>query len=286
MGRGKAGGCRLSPLALVLSAGLASGGAWAAPAADALPSGGQVVAGQAGIGHSGNTLTVSQGSDKAIIDWQRFDIGRAAAVQFLQPSSSSVALNRVLSGEASQIYGSLTANGKVYLVNPAGVVFGSGSKVDVGALVASTLDISNEDFLAGRLVFSRAGSTGSITNAGEITAADGGLVALLAPTVRNEGVIRARLGTVALAAGDKVTLAAGADGLLQVALEPSTVQTLIENKQLIVADGGQVLMTSKAADALSAGIVANSGTVQARTLAEKEGRILLLADMSHGEVKH
>ncbi len=287
LGRGKAGGGRLSPLALVLSAGLAaSGGAWAAPAADALPSGGQVVAGQAGISHSGNTLTVSQGSDKAIIDWQRFDIGGAAAVQFLQPSSSSVALNRVLSGEASQIYGSLTANGKVYLVNPAGVVFGSGSKVDVGALVASTLDISNEDFLAGRLVFSREGATGSVLNQGEITAADGGLVALLAPTVRNEGVIRARLGTVALAAGDKVTLAAGADGLLQVALEPSTVQTLIENKQLIVADGGQVLMTSKAADALSAGVVANSGTVQARTLAEKEGRILLLADMSHGEVKH
>jgi len=285
-GRGKAGGRSLKPLAVVLAAGFVASGAWAAPAADALPTGGQVVAGQAGISQSGNTLTVSQGSDKAIIDWQRFDIGSSAAVQFLQPSSSSVALNRVLSGDASQIYGSLTANGQVYLINPAGVVFGSGSKVDVGALVASTLDITNEDFLAGRLVFSRDGATGSVLNQGEITAAEGGLVALLAPTVKNEGVIRARLGTVALAAGDKVTLAAGADGLLQVALEPATVQTLIENKQLIVADGGQVLMTSKAADALSAGIVANSGTIQARTLQEQEGRILLLADMSHGEVRH
>jgi len=285
-GRGKAGGRSLKPLAVVLAAGFVASGAWAAPAADALPTGGQVVAGQAGISQSGNTLTVSQGSDKAIIDWQRFDIGSSAAVQFLQPSSSSVALNRVLSGDASQIYGSLTANGQVYLINPAGVVFGSGSKVDVGALVASTLDITNEDFLAGRLVFSRDGATGSVLNQGEITAAEGGLVALLAPTVKNEGIVSARLGNVVFAAGDKVTLAAGADGLLQVALEPATVQTLIENKQLIVADGGQVLMTSKAADALSAGIVANSGTIQARTLQEQEGRILLLADMSHGEVRH
>ncbi|GBG01693.1 hypothetical protein AZSI13_10210, partial [Azospira sp. I13] len=111
-------------------------------------------------------------------------------------------------------------------------------------------------------------------------------MALLAPTVKNEGIISARLGSVALAAGDKVTLEGGANGFLQVAVAPATVKTLIENKQMIVADGGQVVMTSKAADALSAGVVANSGTVQARTLQEKEGKILLLADMDHGEVQH
>ncbi|WP_109040719.1 MBG domain-containing protein, partial [Azospira sp. I13] len=150
----------------------------------------------------------------------------------------------------------------------------------------STLDITNEDFLAGKLRFTRNGATGAILNQGELKAGDGGLVALLAPTVKNEGIVSARLGSVALAAGDKVTLEGGANGFLQVAVAPATVKTLIENKQMIVADGGQVVMTSKAADALSAGVVANSGSVQARTLQEKEGKILLLADMSHGEVQH
>jgi len=283
---GSAGKPHLTPLALLLAGALGNPAFAAPPAANALPTGGQVVAGQASVAQSGNAMTVTQGSDKAILNWQTFDIGSQASVRFIQPSTGSVTLNRVLSGEASQIYGKLGANGHVFLVNPAGVVFGAGSKVDVGGLVASTMDITNEDFLAGRLDFRRNGASGGISNQGEITAGDGGLLALLAPTVRNEGIISARLGKVALAAGDRVTLQAGVNGLLQVALEPSTVKTLVENRQLIVADGGQVIMTSKAADALAAGVVSNRGTVRARSLQEKEGRILLLADMAHGEVEH
>ena len=271
----------LLPLALILCAAPALA---AVPALSVLPTGGQVTAGQAAISQSGSAMTINQSTDKAILNWQSFDIGSQATVRFSQPAASAVALNRVLAGEASQIYGNLSANGQVYLVNPAGIVFGPGSRVDVGGLVASTLNITDADFLAGNRTFSRNNATGSITNQGQITAADGGLIALLAPTVVNEGVITARLGNVALAAGDKITLAAGADGLLQLAIDPATLQTLIDNRQLIVADGGQVLMTSKAADALSAGVVANSGTIQARTLQEHEGRILLLADMAHGEV--
>jgi filamentous hemagglutinin family protein len=285
-GRGKS--CRgkaLRPAALVLGAALGLP-VWAQnPAANALPTGANVVAGQASVAQNGSQMTVNQGSSKAIIDWNSFNIGSGAAVQFIQPSTSAVALNRVIAGDASQIQGRLSANGQVWLVNPNGVVFGQGSKVDVGGLVASTLNISNEDFLAGKAVFSRNGATSSVVNRGEITAADGGQVALLAPTVRNEGIVRAQLGTVTLAAGDKVTLEAGANGRLQVALDPATVRTLVENKQLIVADGGQVIMTGKAADALSASVVANSGSIQARTLAQKDGRILLLADMTHGETR-
>jgi filamentous hemagglutinin family protein len=265
---------------------LVNGAFAASPAAGALPTAGQVVAGQASISQNGNAMNVVQGTDKAIINWNSFNIGSQASVRFQQPSSSSVVLNRVLAGEASQIHGSLSANGQVFLINPAGVVFGAGSKVDVGGLVASALDITNENFLAGRLQFQRNGAAGGITVQGQITVADRGLLALLAPTVKNEGILSARLGNVALAGGDKVTLSAGADGHLQVAVEPSTVKTLVENRQLIVAEGGQIIMTSKAADALSAGVVANSGTVQARTLQEREGRILLLADMAHGEVRH
>lgn len=287
-GRGKSCGRTLKPTVLLLAAAFAAP-AFAQttpPAPTTLPTGGQVVAGQAGIAQSGAAMTVSQGSARAIINWQGFDIGSQASVRFQQPSSSAVALNRVIAGDASQIHGQLSANGQVWLVNPAGIVFGAGSRVDVGGLVASTLDSTNEDFMAGKAVFSRNGATGGIENHGEITAADGGLVALLAPTVKNEGIVRARLGTVAFAAGERIALEAGADGLLHVALDPATVRTLIENKQLIVADGGQVIMTSKAADALAAGVVANPGTVQARTVAERAGRILLLADMAHGEVIH
>ena len=285
--KSSSGGLRTCSVGLLLAGTVASVTAYAAtPAPTALPTGGQVVAGQAGISQSGSSMTVNQGSNQAIINWQSFDIGSQASVTFHQPSASSVALNRVLSGEASQIYGKLNANGQVYVVNPAGVIFGTGSKVDVGGLVASTLDISNEDFLAGKLRFNRNGATGGITQQGEITVKDHGVLALLAPTVKNEGILSARLGNVVLAAGDRITLDGGANGYLQVAVEPATVKTLVENKQMIVADGGQVIMTSKAADALSAGVVANSGTVQARTLAEHEGRILLLADLGHGEVKH
>lgn len=272
----------LSVLALSLCAAPALA---AAPAPSALPTGGQVAAGTAAISQSNSAMTINQSTDKAILNWQSFNIGSQATVRFNQPASSSVALNRVMAGEASQIYGQLSANGQVYLVNPAGVIFGPGSRVDVGGLVASTLDTTDEDFLAGRRVFSRGNATGSIVNQGEITAADGGLVALLAPTVANDGVITARLGNVTLAGGDRLTMEGGVGGRLQLAVDPATMQTLIENRQLIVADGGQVLMTSKAADALAGSVVANSGTIQARTIAEQDGRILLLADMAHGEVK-
>jgi len=272
-----AGSALLAFSAMALAAG---------PAPNALPVGEQVVAGQAAVVRQGAQMTVNQGSDKAIINWQGFDIGAQAGVHFQQPAASSAALNRVVAGDASQIQGQLTANGQVYVVNPNGVVFGPGSQVNVGGLVASSLNITNQDFLDGKAVFSRGSATGAVENHGQITAADGGKVVLIGPTVKNEGLIQARLGTVALAAGDKVTLSAGADGLLQIAVDGATVDTLVENKQLIVADGGQVIMTSKAADALQASVVANSGTVRAQTIAQKNGRILLLADMDHGQTRH
>ncbi len=286
--RGKRGG--RGATTVVLLGGLLAG-AFALPAAagslapDTLPTGGQLVAGQAQIEQSASQMTIRQATDKAILHWQGFDIGSQAGVTFQQPSASAVALNRVLAGDASRIEGALNANGQVWLINPNGVIFGQGARVDVGGLVASTLDTSDEDFLAGRKRFTRSGATGAVENYGEITAAGGGLVALLAPTVRNEGVIRARLGQVVMAAGDAATLATGADGHLQIDLHPATVQTLIENRQMIIADGGEVVMTSAAADALSSGVVANEGTVQARTVQEKDGRILLLADMRHGETR-
>lgn len=286
----------LTPAALVLGMALglplsALAQAGTTIAANTLPTGGSVVQGSASIGQNGNAMAVQQGSDKAIINWSSFHIGKDASVQFIQPQNTSIALNRVIGSDGSQILGQLTANGQVWLVNPNGIVFGQGARVDVGGLVASTLNITDQDFRDGNYRFSRNlqgsgnGAVGGISNQGQITARDGGSIALLAPTVSNDGVLRAQLGTVAMAAGDRVTLSAGAHGLLQVEVDPSTIGTLVENKQLIVADGGQVIMTGKAADALSASVVSNTGTVQARTLQQKEGRILLLADMAHGRAQ-
>lgn len=263
----------LAAAAALLAAGSAL--AQQPPAPGALPTGGNVVAGQAAIAQNGANMTITQGSQQAILNWNSFNIGAQAHVNFVQPNASAVALNRVLSSDPSAIYGKLSANGQVFLVNPNGVIFGAGSRVDVGGLVASTMDIRNEDFLAGRMLFSRSGALGAVVNQGEIRAAEGGYVALLAPEVRNEGVIAAAKGTVALAAGDAVTLDFSGNRLVSFAVDPATVKTLIENKQLIEAQDGQVLMTARAADALLGATIKNSGTVEATSLTSRGGVIRL-----------
>ncbi len=138
--------------------------AWAAPA------GGRVVAGDASIAQSGTATTIRQSTDRVAIDWQSFGIAANESVRFLQPSSSSIALNRILGQDPSVILGSLSANGQVFLLNPNGVLFGRGAQVDVGGLVASTLNLTNENFMAGRYAFDRAGATGGVVNQGGIRA--------------------------------------------------------------------------------------------------------------------
>jgi len=262
-------GMLVAPLALALDTG-------------ALPQGGSVAAGTASIATQGNALTLTQDSNRAIVNWQSFDVGTNASVRFVQPSTTAATLNRVTGGPASQILGTMTANGQVYLVNPAGVLFGAGAQVNVGSLVASTLRIADADFLAGRDRFTLDGATGEVSNQGRITAADGGRVALLGARVSNTGTILAPLGDVALAAGRQITLSAGANGHLQIAVDPADVATLASNGGLIQADGGQVVLTAQGADALASAVVSNTGTMQARTVATREGRILLLADQDRG----
>jgi hypothetical protein len=177
----------------------------------------------------------------------------------------------------SQIYGNLSANGQVFLVNSQGIYFGPTARVDVGGLVASSLNITNENFLAGKYLFEKDGS-GSIINKGTINA---GYAAFLSPSITNEGVITAR--TVAMAAGDKVSLDFTGDNLINFSVDKGAVDALIENKGLIQADGGLVMMTAKAADTLTSAVVNNSGIIEARTIENRSGRILLLADMESGE---
>jgi filamentous hemagglutinin family protein len=234
------------------------------------PTGGTVVDGSAGISQSGAVTNINQSSGKAIINWQGFSIGGNETVNFNQPDRSSITLNRVIGNETSVISGALNANGQVFIVNSAGVLFGKGAQVNVGGLVASTLDISNANFMAGNYTFAGS-SSASIVNQGRIHAHGGGYVALLGNTVSNDGVIAARLGTVAMASGNKITLNFAGNSLVDVTIDEGTLNALVENKRAIRADGGQIIMTAKAADAVLSAQVNNSGIIQARTMAALTG---------------
>jgi filamentous hemagglutinin family protein len=249
----------------------------------AAPVGGVVVGGSAGIATSGTRTTITQGSQNAAIQWQAFGIGAAESVQFIQPGSSSVALNRVVGSDPSAIFGTLSANGQVFLVNPNGILFGKGASVNVGGLVASTLGIADADFMAGRYSFSGTGR-GSVVNEGALRA-DGGYVALLGTEVGNQGTISARLGSVALAAGQAITLDVLGGNLLHVTVDRGVVDALVRNGGLIQADGGQVLLTAQAAGAMLSGAVNNTGVIQAQTIATRNGTIKLLGDMGNGTVE-
>ena len=222
-------GCAVRPIALPVEyVFAASAPVWAAPVGE------QVVGGQASVSRTGANTLVTQSSDRAAINWQSFSIGEGETVRFAQPSASSVALNRVLGQNPSQILGSLSANGQVFLVNPNGVLFGQGARVDVGGLVASTLGISNSDFLAGRYRFGTDGVTGGtaqVTNVGSIIA-NGGYVALIGPQVKNSGSITAASGSVALAAGEQVTLNLNGNKLISLTVDKGALNTLADNHQI------------------------------------------------------
>ena len=250
----------------------------ALPATNALPTGAQVVAGQASVTANGSQMTVQQGTDKAILNWQSFDIGANAGVRFVQPGSGSVALNRVLGNDPSRIYGKLDANGKVFLVNGNGVLFGASARVDVGGLVASSLSLPDGDFLAGRYTFSGASSAGAVRNEGSIRTTNGGYVALLAPNVSNAGSIVAANGSVALGAGEQVGVDLRGDGLITLRVERGAVEAIAANSGLVQADGGRVEFSARGADALARATVNNTGIVQARGLVADGGSIRLAGD--------
>ncbi|MEI6651987.1 MAG: autotransporter-associated beta strand repeat-containing protein, partial [Chlorobiaceae bacterium] len=241
----------------------------------ALPAGGQITAGAGSIGSSGSRMTVNQGSQQMIANWSSFNIGTDASVQFIQPNVSATVLNRIADQNPSQILGSLSANGKVFLLNQSGIIFGKNARVDVGGLVASSLNMLDSDFLAAKYKFFTSGNAGKILNQGSIIVAPGGVVALIAPKVTNEGAITAKSGSAALGAGNKVSVDFTGDGLITLTVDQGVIDALVENKGLVKADGGLVVMTASAADALSQSTVNNSGIIEANTLQQQGGRILL-----------
>lgn len=249
---------------------------WAfSTAAHAEPTAGVVTAGSATISANGaGNLVINQTSQNTTLNWQSFNIGTGESVRFVQPNSGAVAINRVVGSDPSRVLGNLSANGKVFLINPNGVLFGKEASVNVGGLVASTLDLTEADFAAGRYRFGGTG-TGEVINLGTLRADDGGFIALLGNKVGNQGVISAPLGTVSLAAGAAVTLGVGTDGLLQVAVDKSAWNALASNGGLIQADGGAVYLSAQARDALLGTVVDHTGIIQANSLGQRNGRVVL-----------
>lgn len=163
----------------------------------AVPQGGQVTAGSGQISQTGTTTTIQQNSQNISLTWKSFNTDRGNTVNFVQPNATAMAVNRILDTNGTLFLGTLNANGVVYVINPNGVVFGQGAQVNVGGLVASTLDVSDKQVGTSRQTFS-GNSAAAVSNAGAITASNGGSVVLLGNQVSNTGTIVAASGTVAM----------------------------------------------------------------------------------------
>ena len=214
----------------VLLGGLLAGQAYAASgAAIALPSGESVAFGSATFDRGTPLkLTVNQTSNKLITNWNSFDVGSAATVQFIQPNANSVVLNRVTSASPTTISGKVSANGQFMLVNPNGIVFGAGSQVSASSITASSLQITNSSFASGNYLFTRGTATGSVENNGTLTAT-AGHVFLLAPTIKNAGSIVATGGNVSLVNGDQLNTTT------TTVVQPSSIAAFIKNTGSIQA---------------------------------------------------
>ena len=248
----------------------------------AMPEQGKVVAGQGEIVRPDDkTMVINQKTDRLALDWQKFNIAKDEKVHFDQNSKSAIAINRVVGDGRSIIDGSLSATGNVFVINPNGVLFGKNSSVDVGGLVASTANVTDEDmrnFTQGKGDLGlqiAAGREASVINAGTIKA-EGGLVALHATTVENTGTIANEGGQTVLAAAKNLNLAADTAGKLNFTVNGSLANAKALNSGTLQNDGGYLVMTAKSAGDLMSTVVNNTGVIEAKTLhANDKGEILL-----------
>lgn len=261
------------------------------------PQGGIVAAGAASIASTGNVTNITQSTNKAVINWQTFNIAPNEATHFMQPSTSSITLNRVNPyNGSSQIFGQLTANGNIWIINPAGILFGKGAQVNVGGILATTADISDRDFMRGNYQFRQNPQwNGAVINQGTITARDGGLVALVAPGVENSGIIQAKRGRVILGAGNTYTVDLYGDGLINFGVDANItkrakdsnsneLRNAVTNSGKIIANGGTVVMTVRAAKNVVEHSINMSGIVEAKSVYQRGG-VIVLDGGNHSSVK-
>lgn len=243
------------------------------------PTGGQVVGGAASISQPATgQLNVNQHTDRVVINWDNFNIGKNATTQFFQPGKNSLAVNRVTgrNDNPTQILGTLKANGRVMVLDRNGVFFGKDSRVDVGGIIASTGDVDTNTIMNGadRFELNNFGA-GAVVNEGVISAADAGLVALVGKSAANNGVINARLGRVALASGEKATIDLYGDKLVELAVDSKLEKALVENTGTVNAEGGVVQMSAATAKNAVDSVINMKGVINASSVTQKGGKIIL-----------
>ncbi len=246
-----------------------------------LPQGGEIQGGSAEITYTDKRLDINQHSDRLVIDWDSFNIGKNATTEFHQPGSSSLAVNRVLSSgvDPTQILGTLKANGKVMVLDPNGVFFGQDSVIDVGSLIASTGNIDISAVMRGDTILEITGAhQGSIVNYGTISVAEAGLAAFVAPTVQNAGVIEAKLGRIELAGASSATVDLYGDGLIELAADGAISGIYAGNSGRLEAEGGTIYLSARAAQGIVNSLVNADGIINASSATVEGGKIILEAD--------
>ncbi|MFX4210858.1 beta strand repeat-containing protein [Aliarcobacter butzleri] len=243
---------------------------------NASPSGGVVTSGNATINQNGNTTNINQSSQKASINWQDFSIAKNETVNFNQPNQNSITLNRVIGNEKSIIDGALNANGQVWILNSNGTLFGKNAKVNTSGLLVTTKNLSDDDFQKGNYNF-KGNSKESIENQGEINLNDKAYAIFVANSVVNNGTIQIHKGTVHLTGADEFSLTLNENSNISLKVTKGTLNSLVENNNLIVANGGNVYLTTNAKNELLKGVVNNSGIIEAASLDDLQSEVILFA---------
>jgi len=267
--------------ALLLSSSLA------ASVAQAAPQGGVIVGGQGSINNTPNVTNINQQTNAMVVDWSSFNVGNQETVNFNQPSSNAAALNRIYDQNPSQILGSINANGRVFLSNPNGMIFGQSATVNVGALVATGLTISKDIFMNGNYHFNSDGYTpGAIINRGILSAASGGSVSLIGGQVVNEGYIVADYGRIDLATGKQAILNFDGDGLINIQVSEDILTNLnddessINNTGNLQANAGQIILDAHVAKDVFTHAINNEGVITAHRIENMGGEVYLSSNDS------
>lgn len=242
----------------------------------AAPNGANVVHGNVNISQSGSNTIINQNTDKAIINWNSFDVNKGESVLFNQNSSSSIILNRVTSGLPTNIFGNISANGNVFILNQAGVLVGNGASINTNSFLAGAANINDNDFIAGKYIFY--GAQGNIINNGSIKVQDGGYAVLMGKNVENNGLISAKLGKIYLSSGETFRMDMSGNDLIGVEVEKGITDAYISNTGHIQAEGGTIIMTAKNASDVIRQAVNNTGVIDASSISYKGGKVILGAE--------
>ncbi len=252
----------------------------------ALPQGGVVTDGQATISTPNpNYMQIDQHSNSAVINWQSFNIGAQEHTHFEQPSVNSIAINRVNAANGSSaIFGKLTSTGQIFLLNPAGVIFGPSAQINVGSILASTSDLNFNAYQQGRIeLIPNNNYNGQIINQGNISVRDGGYAMFAAPNIDNQGIINAKLGHVQLSSGDFFTVDLYGDGLINLKVPEDQINPILREYKIthsgkIYADGGTITLTAANANKIVSSIINMNGLMQADSIGSSKGKIILTSN--------